>query len=89
MGIFVKEKDIGLIWDQNELSSQKGSWEIKNIGAIYSAAIAALRHERCCVKKKLSMTQQQLLVLGRCNLKRLQDNSGKCKAQVKTWGSKG
>ena len=27
MGIFVKVKDIALIWDQNELPSPKGSWK--------------------------------------------------------------
>ena len=38
MGIFVKEKDIALIWYQNELSGHKDSWEIENnreMGVIY------------------------------------------------------
>ena len=53
MGIFVKKKDVAPIWDQNELPSRKGSWEIDEIGAIYNAVIAinlwniaALRHEK-------------------------------------------
>ena len=53
MGIFVKEKYIALIWDQNALPSHKSSWEIENKkksnkkkAAIYSAVIAVLFHEK-------------------------------------------
>ena len=44
-GIFVKEKDIARIWDQNGLPSQKDNWEIEKNRCYLqrnSTAIAAL-----------------------------------------------
>ena len=61
MGIFVKEKDIALIIDQNELPGHKGSWDIEKNrcysqrsysctaswkSAVASAAKAVLRQEK-------------------------------------------
>ena len=81
MNIFVKEKDVALIWEQNELPSHKGSWEIEN-NVLFTAQLQLQLHNvkktwfyAICKQLILyiilttagSMALQKLIIIGRSN----------------------